>query len=60
MPRIGFPELLLILLVVVLLFGSTRIPQLGRGLGEGIRNFKRGLKGDDGNEAERPAPSDRP
>ncbi len=45
MPRIGLWELLFILLIVVLLFGATRIPQLGRGLGEGIRNFRRGLKG---------------
>ena len=38
---LGFPELLLILVIVVLIFGTSRIPELGRGLGEGIRNFKR-------------------
>ena len=45
MPNIGVPELLIILLIVVLIFGASRLPQLGRGLGEGIRNFRKGLKG---------------
>jgi sec-independent protein translocase protein TatA len=40
----GFQELFLILIIVVVLFGASRLPQLGRGLGEGISNFKRGLK----------------
>jgi sec-independent protein translocase protein TatA len=44
---LGFPELLLILVIVVLLFGTSRIPELGKGLGEGIRNFRRGMKGED-------------
>lgn len=44
----GVQELLVIFLIVVVLFGATRLPQLGKGLGEGIRNFKQGLKpGDD-------------
>jgi len=42
-----FPELLVILVIVVLIFGTSRIPELGRGLGEGIRNFRRGMKGED-------------
>ena len=33
--------------IIVLIFGATRLPQLGRGLGEGISNFKRGLKSSD-------------
>ncbi len=41
----GFQELVVILLIVVVLFGASRLPQLGKGLGEGISNFKRGLKG---------------
>ncbi len=41
---IGVPELLLIVALVVLLFGARRIPMIARGLGEGIRNFKGGLK----------------
>ncbi len=44
MPHFGFPELLLIFVIIVILFGTSRLPQLGKGLGEGIRNFKRGLK----------------
>jgi sec-independent protein translocase protein TatA len=44
---IGVPELLLIVALVVLLFGAKRIPQIARGLGEGIRNFKGGLKEQD-------------
>ncbi|MCP3959219.1 MAG: twin-arginine translocase TatA/TatE family subunit [bacterium] len=44
---LGIQELLVILLIVVVLFGATRLPQLGKGVGEGIKNFKRGLKGDD-------------
>jgi len=57
MPRIGFSELLAILVIVVLLFGATKIPQLGRGLGEGIRNFRKGLRGDDGDGPDSPPKS---
>ncbi len=41
---LGTTELLVILALVLVLFGAGKIPQLGRGLGEGIRNFKKGLK----------------
>ena len=44
---LGFPEIILILVIVILIFGTSRIPELGRGLGEGIRNFRRSVKGDD-------------
>jgi sec-independent protein translocase protein TatA len=44
---LGFPELLVILFIVVVIFGASRLPQLGRGLGEGISNFRDGLKGKD-------------
>ena len=47
MRSIGFPELLVILGVAVLLFGGKKIPEVAKGLGEGIRNFKTALKGDD-------------
>lgn len=44
---LGLPEIILILVIVVLIFGTSRIPELGRGLGEGIRNFKKSVRGDD-------------
>jgi sec-independent protein translocase protein TatA len=40
---LGVPELLLILVIVVIIFGASRLPQLGRGIGEGISNFRDGL-----------------
>jgi len=42
---IGLPELMVILVLAVLLFGSSKIPELAKGLGEGIRNFKDSMKG---------------
>ena len=47
MRSIGMQELLVILVVAVLLFGGKKIPELAKGLGEGIRNFKHSLKGDE-------------
>jgi sec-independent protein translocase protein TatA len=41
---LGLPEILLILLIVVFLFGARRIPEIARGLGEGIRGFRSSLK----------------
>lgn len=40
---LGFGELAIILLIVVIIFGANKLPQLGRGLGEGISNFRDGL-----------------
>jgi sec-independent protein translocase protein TatA len=42
---LGVPELLLILLLVIIIFGAGKLPQLGKGLGEGIRNFKSAIRG---------------
>ena len=42
---LGVPELLIIFFIIFLIFGANKLPQLGAGLGEGIKNFKRSLKG---------------
>jgi sec-independent protein translocase protein TatA len=47
MRSLGVPELLVILAIGVLLFGGKKIPEVAKGLGEGIRNFKNALKGDE-------------
>ncbi len=47
MPGIGLQELLVILAIVIFLFGARKIPEIARGLGEGIRGFRTSLKGDD-------------
>ncbi len=46
MPTLGVQELLIILLIVLVIFGASKLPQLGKGLGEGIKNFKKGVKDD--------------
>ncbi|MGB9458914.1 MAG: twin-arginine translocase TatA/TatE family subunit [Bryobacteraceae bacterium] len=45
--NLGLPEVLVIALVAILLFGTKKVGELGKGLGEGIRNFKTALKGDE-------------
>ena len=40
MGRLGLPELLVILVIIILIFGANRLPEIGRGIGKGIRNFK--------------------
>ncbi len=47
MGRFGITEILLLLGVALLLFGGTRVANIGKGLGEGIKNFKKGLKDED-------------
>lgn len=54
MPNLGIPELILILAIVVLLFGVGKLPQLGKGIGEGIRNFKQAMR--EGQEPEKKDP----
>jgi sec-independent protein translocase protein TatA len=44
MGSVGLPEILLIAVVALLLFGAGRIADIGKGLGQGIKNFKQGLK----------------
>jgi sec-independent protein translocase protein TatA len=55
MRSIGFPELVVILVVALLLFGGKKIPEIAKGLGEGIRNFKNSVKGDDHPDEKKPA-----
>jgi sec-independent protein translocase protein TatA len=44
---LGLPELLILLAIVVLIFGVNKLPKLGKGLGEGIRNFKDSVRSED-------------
>jgi sec-independent protein translocase protein TatA len=44
---LGLPELLILLAIVVLIFGVNKLPKLGKGLGEGIRNFKNSVRSED-------------
>lgn len=45
-PKIGMAELMVILAIVIIIFGANRLPQLGRGIGSAIKNFKEGIKDD--------------
>jgi len=38
--RLGIPELIIILAIIILIFGANRLPEIGRGIGKGIKNFK--------------------
>ncbi len=58
MPRLGMGELVVILLIVVVLFGASKLPQLGAGLGPGIRSFKKALSGDEKEDAEKKSSGD--
>jgi sec-independent protein translocase protein TatA len=61
MPHLGIPELIVILFIIILIFGANRLPDIGRGIGKGIRNFKDATK--DGarieNGTKEPRPVDR-
>jgi sec-independent protein translocase protein TatA len=47
MGRIGWQELLFLGMILMLLFGAQKLPAIGRGMGEGIREFKKAMKGDE-------------
>ena len=51
---LGFGELLLIALVVVLLFGANKLPQLGQGLGESVKSFRRAFRDVGADAAKKP------
>ena len=44
---LGVPELLIILLIVIIIFGANKLPQLGKGIGQGLKNFKESVKGEE-------------
>jgi sec-independent protein translocase protein TatA len=52
--NIGIGELVLVLLIVLLVFGASRLPAIGEGVGKAIKNFKRGISSDDNIEVESP------
>ena len=49
--RIGIPELLVVLLIVVIILGPTQIPKLGRLLGKGVKGFREGLDTEESEQA---------
>jgi sec-independent protein translocase protein TatA len=55
MPNLGPLEIGLIVLVILLLFGATRLPKLGKSMGQSIRGFKSGLQEDVPDDDEKPA-----
>lgn len=55
MPNLGLPEIALIVLAIFLLFGATRLPKLGKSMGQSIRGFKTGLHEDVPDDDEKPA-----
>lgn len=60
MPNIGAPEIIIVLVVVLLIFGPKRLPQLGRSLGGGMREFKDSVTGKNKDRDELDAPEAKP
>lgn len=58
--RPGLMEILLILGIALLLFGAGRLADIGKGLGEGIRNFKKGIKDDEEGKPKEKLPEAKP
>ncbi len=50
---LGWPEIIIILFLILLLFGAKRLPEIGRSLGKGLKEFKDALKGFEGEEKEK-------
>jgi sec-independent protein translocase protein TatA len=53
---IGFQELLVVLVIILIVFGVGKLPQIGEGLGKAIKGFKRGVEAPDEDEPDKPAP----
>ena len=56
MPQVGMSELIVILLILLVVFGASRLPQLGESMGRTIRNFKRGMDTDENIKIAKPLP----
>ncbi|MDI6704241.1 MAG: twin-arginine translocase TatA/TatE family subunit [bacterium] len=56
---IGIPELLIILLIILIIFGAGRLPQIGRSLGKGLKEFQEAVKGNDESTKEKKEEGDR-
>ena len=50
MPNIGLPEIIIVLVIALVIFGPKRLPELGRSLGSGMRGFKESVSGKDEDE----------
>jgi sec-independent protein translocase protein TatA len=57
MGRIGITELLLILAIALLIFGPSKLADMGKGLGEGLRSFKKGISSDEDDKPPAPPPA---
>jgi sec-independent protein translocase protein TatA len=53
MPNIGLPEILVVLVIALIVFGPKRLPELGRSLGRGIREFRGSVSGDKEDDEDR-------
>jgi sec-independent protein translocase protein TatA len=57
---LGVPELMVILVIALVVFGPSKLPQIGSGLGKAIRDFKKGVTGGEEDEADKEAKKDSP
>lgn len=57
---LGLQELLVILVIALVIFGPTKLPQIGSGLGKAIRDFKKGVSGEDGEDSGNDAKKETP
>ena len=57
---LGVPELMVILVIALVIFGPSKLPQIGSGLGKAIRDFKKGVTGGDDDEAAKDAKKESP
>ncbi|HEX5022558.1 MAG TPA: twin-arginine translocase TatA/TatE family subunit [Candidatus Binatia bacterium] len=57
---LGVPELMVILVIALVIFGPSKLPQIGSGLGKAIRDFKKGVTGGDDDETEKETKKDSP